>query len=300
MGDPSTADMNIDSFPSGKLDLGKVEQVCVSFPFLSRRRLVIVEQPSQSLTNNDLKENFYRLLISIPDTTALLIIERVDFTATRGKTPKALNELIHWLEENDISSYIKRFEIPRGSQYIQWIRHRAHELEGEIQPQAAHLLAELAVGDPHLAHQELSKLLDYVNRDRPIEVEDVEELTPLKRQSDVFAMVDAMGQRNGPQALQWLRQLLENDSPLYAFSMIVRQFRLLLLTKDAQANQQDPQKALDVHPYVAGKIIAQAKNFSQNDLEEIYHLLKGIDIASKTGKDNMEVALEGFVANLTS
>jgi len=258
MGDPSTADMNIDSFPSGKLDLGKVEQVCVSFPFLSRRRLVIVEQPSQSLTNNDLKENFYRLLISIPDTTALLIIERVDFTATRGKTPKALNELIHWLEENDISSYIKRFEIPRGSQYIQWIRHRAHKLEGEIQPQAAHLLAELAVGDPHLAHQELSKLLDYVNRDRPI------------------------------------------DSPLYAFSMIVRQFRLLLLTKDAQANQQDPQKALDVHPYVAGKIIAQAKNFSQNDLEEIYHLLKGIDIASKTGKDNMEVALEGFVANLTS
>jgi DNA polymerase-3 subunit delta len=82
--------------------------------------------------------------------------------------------------------------------------------------------------------------------------------------------------------------------------MIVRQFRLLLLTKDAQANQLDPQKSLDVHPYVAGKIIAQARNFSQHDLEEIYHSLKEIDLASKTGKDNLEIALEGFVANLTS
>ena len=300
MGDPSTADMNIETFPSSKLDLGKVEQVCISLPFLARRRLVIVEQPLRNLTNNELKENFYRLLASIPNTTALIIIERVDFTATRGKTPKALNELIRWLEENQSSAYIKRFEVPRGSQFVQWIRQRAHELEGEIQPQAAHLLAELVVGDPHQAHQELSKLLDYVNRDRPIEVEDVEDLTPLKRQSDVFAMVDAMGQRNGPQALQWLRQLLVNDSPLYAFSMIIRQFRLLLLAKDAQVNQQDPQKALDVHPYVAGKIIAQARNFSQDDLEEIYHFLKDIDIASKTGKDNLEIALEGFVANLTS
>ena len=29
-------------------------------------------------------------------------------------------------------------------------------------------------------------------------------------------------------------------------------------------------------------------------------ILKEIDIASKTGKDNLEVALEGFVASLTS
>jgi len=299
MGDPSTADMNINTFPAGKLDMGKIEQVCVSLPFLARRRLVILEQPLRNLTNDELKENFYRILNAIPHTTALLLIEHVDFTATRGKTPKAINDIIQWLEDNNSTAYIKRFEIPRGSQFVQWIRQRAIELEGEIEPQAAHLLSELVVGDPNLAHQELSKLLDYVNRVRPIEVEDVEDLTPLKRQSDVFAMVDAMGQRNGPQALQWLRQLLENDSPLYAFSMIIRQFRLLLLAKDAQANQQDPQKSLDVHPYVAGKIIAQAKNFSQHDLEDIYHFLKEIDIASKTGKDNLEIALEGFVANLT-
>jgi DNA polymerase-3 subunit delta len=300
MGDPSSADMNTDIFPSGKLDLGKIEQVCASLPFLSRRRLVIIEEPLKALTNDDLKGKFYRILESIPETTALLLIERVDFLATRGKTTKPLSALILWLEETLGSAYIKRVEVPRGSHFVQWIRQHAHELEGEIEPQAAHLLSELVAGDPNLAHHELSKLLNFVNRDRPIEVEDVEDLTPLKRQSDVFAMVDAMGQRNGPQALQWLRQLLENDSPMYAFSMIIRQFRLLLLAKEAQVNQKDPEKALNVHPYVAGKIIAQARNFSLPDLEQIYHLLNNIDLASKTGKDNLEIALEGFVANLTS
>jgi len=300
MGDSSTADMNTDRFASGRFDMGRIEQVCISLPFLTRRRLVLVEQPLQNLTTHELKEKFYQLLEFIPHTTALVIIERVDFTATKGKNPKALNELIGWLEENHTLAYIKRFEIPRGSQFVQWIRQRAHDLEGTIEPQAAHLLSELVLGDPHLAHQELTKLLDYVNRDRPITVEDVEDLTPLKRQSDVFAMVDAIGQRNGPQALQWLRQLLDNDSPLYAFSMIVRQFRLLLMAKDAQTRKQDPQKVLDIHPYVVGKILDQARNFSQDDLERIYHVLKDIDVASKTGKDTLEIALEGFVANLTT
>jgi DNA polymerase-3 subunit delta len=300
MGDPSTADMNIDTFTPGKFDLGSFQQVCSSFPFLTRRRLVILEQPTQQSSDDQIKDSFFDLLGSLPETTALILIENVDLKSTKGKIPKKLSELIQWLEVHQPSAYIKRFEIPHGSQFIQWIYKLVHELGGDIEPQAAQLLAEFVNEDPHLTLQECSKLLDYVNRERPIEAEDIEKCTPFQRQSDVFAMVDAIGQRNGSQALQWLRQLLQDDSPIYAFGMIVRQFRLLLLTKEVQAKQQDPKDALQLHPYVAGKIIAQARNFNLEDLERIYHRLNEIDIASKMGQEDLEVSLERFVARLTA
>jgi DNA polymerase-3 subunit delta len=299
MGDPTTADMNIDHFSAGKLELGKLEEVCLSIPFLTRRRLVIAEQSTDLLSKANTKDHFFRILESIPDTTALLLIEKVDLNVTRGKIPQALSELIQWLEDNQPSAYIKRFDIPHGSQFIQWIKQRTHELDGEIDPRAAHLLSEMVAEDPYLAHQEIVKLLDYVNYERPIETEDVEELTPFHRQSDVFAMVDAIGTRNGSQALRLLRNLLEDEPALYAFSMVIRQFRLLLLVKEAQSNHQDAKDALKVHPFVARKITAQAQNFSLEDLERIYHHLMCIDVDSKTGKDDLEVSLERFVAYLT-
>jgi DNA polymerase-3 subunit delta len=300
MGEPSTANMNIDTFTPSNFNLANFQQVCASFPFLSRRRLVILEQPTQQSSDEQIKDPFFALLESLPETTALILIENVDFKSTKGKIPKKLSDLIHWLENHQPSAYIKRFEIPHGPHFVRWIRQLVHELGGEIEPHAAQLLAEFVNEDPHLTLQECSKLLDYVNYERPIEVEDIEKCTPFQRQSDVFAMVDAIGQRNGSQALQWLRQLLQDDSPIYAFGMIVRQFRLLLLTKEVQVKRQDPKDALHLHPYVAGKIIAQAKNFSLEDLQKIYHHLKEIDLASKIGQDDLEVSLERFVAQLTT
>jgi DNA polymerase-3 subunit delta len=299
MGDSSTADMNIDYFSAGKFELGKLEEVILSLPFLTRRRLVIVEQSTELLSRESAKDHFYRILKSVPDTTALLLIEKVDFNVTKGRIPKILSELIHWLEDNQPSAYIKRFDIPHGPQFVQWIRQRTHELGGEMDPRAAYLLSELVAEDPHLAHQEIVKLLDFVNYERPVETEDVEELTPFHRESDVFAMVDAIGLRNGSQALRQLRSLLEDEPALYAFSMVIRQFRLLLLAKEAQYNHQDPKDVLKVHPFVAGKIITQSQNFSLEDLERIYHHLMQIDVDSKTGKDDLEVSLESFVALLT-
>jgi DNA polymerase-3 subunit delta len=300
MGEPSIADMNIDTFSPAKFQLGRFQEVCTSIPFLARRRLVILEDPTRQFSNDEIRDSFLELIGSLPETTALLLIENVDFASTKGKIPKKLSDLIHWLEINQPSAYIRRYELPHGSQFVQWIRQTVRDLGGDIEPHAAQLLAEFVNEDPHLTLQECTKLLDYVDRQRPIEIEDIEKCTPLHRQSDVFAMVDAIGQRNASQALQWLSQLLQDDPAIYAFSMIVRQFRLLLLAKEAQAEQQNPRDTLHIHPYVAGKIISQARNFSLEDLEKIYHRLNEMDIASKTGQDNLEVSLERFVAELTN
>jgi DNA polymerase-3 subunit delta len=299
MGDPATADINISHFNADDFDLSTLEQICISMPFLSRRRMVIAEQPTRLLSSDALKERFFQVLKNIPPTTALLLIESIDLKSSKGHLPSRASELIQWLQDHLPSSYIQRIEAPQGMRFIEWIEKRAREYGGQIDSQAALLLAELVSEDPRSAQQELSKLLDYVNRERSIQVEDVERLTPFRSQSDIFAMVDAIGQRDGSTALAMLRGLLEEESPLYIFSMVTRQFRLLLLTREAIDAQRDPKQALKVHPFVLNKLLKQARNFSLDDLECIYRLLIQIDVDAKTGQDDLEVALEKLVAELS-
>lgn len=298
MGKPENAGMNIDRFSPPNLSITQLEQICSTVPFLAPRRVVIAEQPTKLMSSNDEREKFFDLLNSIPSSTAFVLIEPIDFKSTRGRLPSKPAELIQFLE-NHPSAFLRRCEIPRGSQFVSWIVEHTQELEGEINPQAAHLLAEFVAEDLHLAHQEITKLLAYVNYDRRIEVSDVEKLTPFYGQSDVFAMVDAVGKRDGKQALKYLRQLLSDEYPLYVFSMIVRQFRLLLLAKEALEHKREPQSVLNVSPFVSKKIVAQAKNFNLGELERIYRHLLEVDVASKTGQDTLEVALECFITQLT-
>jgi DNA polymerase-3 subunit delta len=298
LGDRSVADLNIYHSKPDQNDLDQIEQACASVPFLAPRRLVIVEDPSRFLTD-DPPERFYRLLDSLPASTALVLSQTVDLSRAKGESIEEIDPLVSWVEAHPEAAMARKFAIPRGPDFTRWVRDRAAAGGGDIDPNAAQLLAEHVLGDPYLADTELAKLLDYVDRQRPIETQDVERLTPLHGQSDVFATVDAIGERDGPGALAGLRRLLENDDPRYAFHMIIRQFRLLVLARQALDLGLDPQATLRVHPFVASKVTAQARRFGMPLLQRVYHRLLEIDIGSKTGEADLEVALEELVTTVS-
>jgi DNA polymerase-3 subunit delta len=297
LGDPQNAEMNIDRIPADSLDLDRIEQIASTVPFLTRRRVLIVEHPSLLMKSEEKRERFFNLLRSLPQTTAIVLIEPIDFRSTRGRIPTLSGDLIQWLEDHP-SSYIRRLEAPHGPRFSDWIQDHAQQQGGEIQPQAAHLLAESVAEEIQFAHEEIVKLLTYVNFERPVEVSDVENLTPFHGQSNIFDMVDAIGKRDAQTALQNFQLLLEVEYPLYIFSMVVRQFRLLLQAKIALLGKQDPQAVLKISPFIAKKSAAQARNFSLSDLENIFqHLLK-MDFETKIGRNDLEVALERLIIQL--
>ena len=115
-------------------------------------------------------------------------------------------------------------------------------------------------------------------------------------------MVDAIGQRRGPVAQRELHKLLEGSEPLYILSMIVRQYRLLLLARemlDTRAAETEISKALGLHPFPTGKICAQARKFTLADLEHIYRRLLEYDVEIKTGRIQADAALDTLVGALT-
>jgi DNA polymerase-3 subunit delta len=170
---------------------------------------------------------------------------------------------------------------------------------GSIEPPAAARLAEMVGEDTRQAAMEIAKLLTYVNYAHPIGLEDVEAVSIVNAQGDVFALVDALGTGNGKLAQKMLHQLLAQDEPFSIFGMVVRQFRLLIIARevlDEGGNQASVAEALATHPYVAEKIFNQARAFGMQDLEAIYHRLLQMDEDAKTSQVPLDLALDIFIA----
>lgn len=305
LGDPTTADMNTQRFSASSLDLGALEETCAAMPFLAHRRLVIVDNVEllsrDKSWDENRKDRFFKLLDDLHESTAMVLIDYAEIQSSKKEDDfKKRSPFYQWAKANPNKAFIRKCSSPKSNAFLHWLMNCCRSLGGEIEPAAAHLLAKSVAEDLFLANQELTKLLDYVDRKRPIEINDVERLTPFHGQSDVFAMVDALGQRRGQEALQRLRRLLADKDPKYAFAMIVRQFRLLLRAREALDLGLNTQQVLGVHPFVVNKVSAQAGNFSLADLERIYHKLLSIDLATKTGQASVEVELDSLIATLST
>lgn len=295
----AAAELNTERFDGRHLNLARLEEVCLSAPFLAERRLVIVENTDQLTRYKNQRERLMALLDQLPASTALVLLtplelrRKSDLSRFQSRSP-----LLTWAEDAGDAAYVKACVRRTGRAFVQWVLERAQRYGGEIEPTGAQLLAETVADEPRLADQEIRKLLDYVDRSRPVSRADVERLTPLYGQSDVFAMVDAVGNRDARSALTHLHELLRDEDPRYAFAMIVRQFRLLIQAREALDAGLDPVKAMDEHQFVARKAKDQARNFTLPDLERVYHDLYTLDLDSKTGNAFLTPALDELIMRL--
>ena len=303
MGDPSTAEMNTTRLEGRSLNLDELVRATRSMPFLAERRLVVLDDPLGSLKSAKDREKFQDLLSGVPPTTALVIQISSPLVDARGRRSGKTHWLEKWAQGQDGKVFLREFLLPKGPQMANWIRQQAKESGGEFSPPAATLLGSLVGDDPRLAVQEIEKLLAYINYQRPVEPDDVEYLVAYAGETSVFDMVDALGARNGREALRLLHHLLEQDDPLRLFGMVVRQFRLLLLTRellDTGYREQEIASALKSPGFVVRKLMGQVRTFTLPQLEAIYHKLLEIDEAIKTGQTDGDIALDTLVAALTA
>lgn len=303
MGDPTTAMMNVTRLDGRSTDLRELRTVVSAMPFLTKRRVVILSQPIARVNNPDTREKFIDLLNQVPPSTALLLIEYKSLVSERDRRRGEFHWLEAWAESNPQQAYLRQFKQPNSGEMVRWILDRAESAGGKFTPRAAALLGSLVGDDTRLADQEIHKLLDYVNYNRAVEPDDVENLTAIIPQGDIFIMVDALGNQDGKRAMGMLHRLLETQQPTSIFGMVVRQFRLLLLAReviDRGGGVQDVARELSVHPFVAEKITSQARHFTIPVLEKVHHRLLDMDEGVKTGQIQGDLALDTMVAVFTS
>jgi DNA polymerase-3 subunit delta len=311
MGDPSMADLNTTVLDGSKVALAELMHACDAVPFLADRRLVIVEglltrlrgggkrkadqNKEQPIWKKEYLEELTAYLKRLPETTRLVFVE--------GKSVNPKHPVLKMALANKERGHVREFRPPRSGKLRRWITDQVGKKGGEIEASAAEELSAFVGNNLRLLDQELDKLVSYVDRARPITKADVHLLVSYVQQANVFEMVDALGRRDGEQAIKLLHRLLEGgEHPLSLFGMIVRQFRIMIQVKDLAERGVSPKKIgaqLGLHRFVAEKGLRQSQNFSMEQLETIYRKLLETDLAIKTGQMDQILALDTLIVGLS-
>src|SRR5829696_2568020 len=293
--DPTSADMNTARLEARSVSEDDLNNAVNAMPFLAKRRLVLLQNPSAKYNNPNLRKKFFGFLEKAPDTARLVMFESVE--------PKEAEKhwLVKWAEKNSKSIQTRAFMLPRLKDMPGWMINETKNQNGQIEPRAAEMLKDMVGVDTRQAGMEIAKLLAYVNWARPVTAQDVEAVCIVTSQQSVFDFVDALANGNGKVAQHLLHRLLESEDEFSLWGMVVRQFRLLIQAReilDGRGNQNDVARALGVHPFVAEKTTQQAAHFSIETLEQIYRRLLRVDEEVKTGQLTLELAMDTLVVEL--
>lgn len=293
LGDPSLLELNTTHF-EGPVNFGHLRQACDSVPFLAKRRIVVVED-ALSQAGRSFIDALVDYLPHLPEATRLFFLESQSLPG---------NHRLLKLSAKTDNGYVKAFKRPEGRSLDRWVQERVEERGGSISPHAVHTLVSSAGNDLTLLANEIEKLVLYRQDNGAIEAEDVSRLCPYAAEASIFDLVDALGNRSGKQAATLLqKKLQEGADPFYLFAMIVRQFRLLIQTKELAEDGRRPPAiadALHLHSFVAGKMYQQSQRFTLPQLEQIYAHLLETDVNVKTGQADMVTSLNLLVAALAT
>ncbi len=293
--DPTTAGMNTSRLDARTTNENELTNAVGAMPFLAPQRLVILENVSKKYTGLEGHKKFVAFLETVPESTKLVLIDPDEIK----ERDVASHWLVKWVAKAGARAKSQGFMLPRQREMPGWIIAEAKRQGGQIEPDAAARLAEMAGEDPRQAAQEITKLLTYVNFAHAIGIEDVEAVSIVTAGVDVFDLVDALGAQNAKLAQKLFHRLLEEKDAFETFGMVVRQFRLLTIAReviDEGGTLPDVTEALGMHPFVAEKAFKQARAFSMETLESIYHRLLSMDEAAKTGLMPLDMALDTFIA----
>ena len=305
VGNPDMATLNIARLNGRTDNLDELVKNIGLFPFGVEKRLVIYTDSLERIRDKKDIERWQKIVENVPPSTILMLEFPTILVKKKEWMWKAYADhtwLAKWAERKDDWFFFKEFRIPSRRELPVRIIQMAKDEGGQIENHAADELAHLTGDDILLIRQEVKKLCMYVNGERSITAADVRLLCSTIPEEDVFAMVDAFALGDAPKALHHLKLMFANQDYVRVFSMIVRQFRLLLLAKEAlqEGSEGSVASRIGEREFVAQKAIQQSKRFTFEELENIYRALYDMDGDVKRGNITPEVGLELIFFEKTS
>ncbi|MDX9970885.1 MAG: DNA polymerase III subunit delta [Candidatus Gracilibacteria bacterium] len=310
----------ISDFPEADLEKIKASNLDISnfitdirtIPFLSEKRLIVLENFFRNNEeDNELEpENPYEekslnpveillpIMENLPDFIILVFIEEKPL----DKRLKQTKNILKIAEAIDCTSLDEK-SAPL------WLKNYISESKIKVAPGfEKDFLTYINSFDEFKIKNELSKLLAYADGS-PLTSEIVKTLIPEPLSITIFNFTDAISKKNAKNAVKFVNDLVNKGTEIfYIFSMIVRQFRILIQVKELHQkgmNEFEIGKKISLHPYPVKLAIPQTKNFTFENLKEIYAELLEIEISTKSGNiktsindsSELTLAIEKLIIN---
>jgi len=307
LGSSAFGSMNVSRLDGAAVTRAEIACELNMLPLDLSRRLVVLDNALECARGKDGREWLTQVLNCMPASTQVVLIIADTKRYTGGHLQWESVGEEHWLrralrDSRRETAWLEML-LPSVREMPNWIMREAAAQGVPFEGSAAVELANLIGVDVFQARQEIGKARSYVGPNETVTRQVVRLLCSQTREEDIFALVDAVGERDGRRALGLLNALLADQPVQYIFSMVARQVRLLLMAKEISAEgggEGELTTASGVHPFVARKLLDQCRRFSVAELMGIYHQLDDLDEASKTGKASLDVGLETLVAQLSA
>lgn len=296
--DKSGSGLSVFDCEEEKEAAGKIIDVLSTPNLLAPKRLLVV----QNLIGAASAEEQKKVLEFLRKNAKSLVEDKGRVAVFWEKGAFQRSSAIHKvLEKNSKSQNFKKLT---GVKLKQWTLKIMREIspQSQISKEALEKLLAFCGEDSFLLFSELQKLVNYADGEM-IGRRDVEILVKAKLDSNIFQMVDAIGENNKKEALKLLHsRLTKGDDPFYLLSMFFYQFRNMLKVSDLYEkgvrSAYEISSTTKLHPFVAKKSLVQIARFPFSRLKDIYGKLGELDAGVKMGKIEIKLALDKFVAEL--
>src|SRR5690554_178233 len=220
---------------------------CETLPFLSDKKMVIVNQPLfLSTVKSKVSHNLERLLsyIDNPNLSTILIINASDIKVDkRGKIYKLMKKL----------NYVENFDNITESEAEDLIRNYFIKLNCQISNIAIRELIKRCECDALRIHSELKKLSFYLGDEKEITIEDIDMLVCEVLESNIFNLINSFLDRKVNESIKIYHQLLLlNEEPIMFSSILGKSFHNLYVIKQYQKqlySENQLRNILKIHPY---------------------------------------------------
>ena len=280
--------MNFNYFEGKNPDVKEIISLADTMPFFADRRLILVDG---SGFFKSAQEELAAYLPQMPDTTCLVFAEsEVD---KRNRLYKRVKELGYAAELNKQDT----------AQLMQWAAGILGRDGRKISRPVMEYFLERTGDDMENIRMELEKLVCYTMGRDVITKEDVDAVGTVHVTSRVFDMVAAIVAGNTKKAMDLYEDLLTlKEPPMRILFLIARQFNQLLQIKELTAAGKDKgamASALKVPPFAVGKLTAQARAFTRDQILSWVTLCVETEEAVKTGRLSDRLAVELLIARRT-
>ena len=248
-------DFNLDIIDGREIALDQLISSIETLPFMDDRKIVILKDfellkgKKKKFSDED-EKYFTEYIDKIPQTTTLVFIVYGDIDKRKSLVKKISKNGIVFncdkLSDMDLFKWVKKkFDnknvLIDNAQIMYFINQ-----EGYLDKSSEKTLSDL--------ENEINKISSFVGKENKVTNEIIDQLSQKKVENDIFKLIDYIGQKNSSDAMKILNDMLyEGESVFGIFSMIARQFKVIMQVRQLQIQGHSSKsiaERLKLHPFV--------------------------------------------------
>lgn len=269
-----------------------------TLPFMAEKKMVVVEDwkvlAKKKEGDSSEEESFIEYIKTLGSSSILLLVVNAEKVDSRRKIVKEIGKAggvveLNRLKEGELTSFIQ-------NKCIKAVKNISRSCINEFIQYTGYLDKESETTLNDIEH-EIEKLVSYVGERDRIESEDINKVVTKSVQSNIFKLVELLGESRVDKSLDTLDDIISLGIPTQKIIyMVIRQLRLLLLTSEYMGRGYSQKTLKDVtgikFDFVINRLIAQTKAFGPGKIVSALELALELDRNIKTSAVDERLGIE--------